>query len=127
MRAHIKEFAEYASLDIDFREQDVPVHLPMPITICLYRLLQESLSNIRKHAKASHVDVVLSGRSEEVELCVRDDGTGFNCGEKAEGSKGLGLTSMQERVRPLRGRVSIESQPGRGTTVTVTVPMPDVA
>jgi PAS domain S-box-containing protein len=123
MRAHIKEFSEYADLQIDFHDEDVPTHLPMPIIICLYRLLQESLGNIRKHANATHVVVTLRGRSEAVELHVADDGAGFNRGELVEGKTGLGLTSMRERVRPLRGRVIVESQPGRGTTVTVTIPV----
>jgi PAS domain S-box-containing protein len=121
MRSHIEEFSEYAGLHVDFEEHAVPAHLPMPITICLYRLLQECLGNIRKHAKAQHVTVRLSGGTSDIELCVSDDGAGFNSGEN---KKGLGLTSMQERVRPLRGRVSIDSQPGKGTTVVVKVPVP---
>jgi PAS domain S-box-containing protein len=121
MRTHIKEFVEYSSLDVSFQEHDVPAHLPMPITIGLYRLLQESLGNIRKHANAQHVDVVLSGGNKQVELRVSDNGSGFDdIGNK----KGLGLTSMQERVRPLRGHVSIDSKPGRGTVVSVTIPLP---
>jgi PAS domain S-box-containing protein len=121
MRSHIEEFTEYAGLDVDFQEHDVPAHLPMPITVCLYRLLQECLGNIRKHAKAQHVTVRLSGGKNEIELCVADDGAGFNSGEN---KKGLGLTSMQERVRPLRGRVGIDSQRGKGTTVIVKIPVP---
>ena len=124
MRTHIKEFVEYANLDVDFREHDVPAHLPMPITICLYRLLQESLSNIRKHANAKHVTVSLTGASGQVELRVSDDGSGFDF---AANKKGLGLTSMQERVRPLRGQVTIESTPGRGTAVAVRMPVPSEA
>jgi signal transduction histidine kinase len=121
LRAHIKDFVEYADLAVEFREQQMPAHLPMPITICLYRLLQESLGNIRKHAKAKHVDVLLSGRNRGVELRVADDGSGFSV---ADIQKGLGLTSMQERVRPLRGHVTIDSAPGRGTVVTVKIPLP---
>ncbi len=124
MRTYIKEFVEYASLDVDFKEHAVPAHLPMPITICLYRLLQESLGNIRKHANAQHVSVQLSGDQREVELRVSDDGTGFNYGDS---KKGLGLTSMQERVRPLRGHIAIDSSPGRGTSVAVKIPLPSEA
>lgn len=121
MRTYIQEFVEYTNLRVDFQEEHVPAQLPMPITICLYRLLQESLGNIRKHADAKHVWVRFSGRKSEIELSVSDDGTGF---KYADNKKGLGLTSMQERVRPLRGRVTIDSQPGRGTTVVVKVPAP---
>jgi PAS domain S-box-containing protein len=121
MRTHIKEFVEYADLRVEFLEREMPAHLPMPITICLYRLLQESLGNIRKHAKAKHVDVLLSGCNREVELRVADDGSGFSF---ADAHKSLGLTSMQERVRPLRGHVTVDSAPGRGTVVTVKIPLP---
>jgi signal transduction histidine kinase len=121
MRTYIQEFIEYTNLHVDFQEERVPAQLPMPITICLYRLLQESMGNIRKHAAAKHVWVRLSGRKSEIELSVADDGTGF---KYADNKKGLGFTSMQERVRPLRGRVTIDSQPSRGTTVVVKVPAP---
>ena len=121
MRTHIKEFIEYSGLSVDFNEQDVPTHLPMPITVCLYRLLQESLGNIRKHAKAKRVEVFLSSGNRHVELRVSDDGSGFTFGDN---NKGLGLTSMQERVRPLRGNVAIDSKLGRGTVVSVKIPLP---
>jgi signal transduction histidine kinase len=121
MRTYIQEFVDYTRLHVDFQEEHVPAQLPMPITICLYRLLQESLGNIRKHADAKNVWVRLSGRKSEIELSVSDDGTGF---KYADNKKGLGLTSMQERVRPLRGRITIDSQPSRGTTIAVKVPAP---
>ena len=121
MRTYIKDFTEYSNLDVHFQEHDVPAQLPMPMTICLYRLLQESLGNIRKHANAKQVAVSLSGRGGHVELRVSDDGSGF---DSSEHKNGLGLTSMQERVRPLRGHVAIDTRPGRGTAITVNIPMP---
>jgi signal transduction histidine kinase len=121
MRTYIKEFTDYTSLEVDFKESAVPPHLPMPITICLYRLLQESLGNIRKHANAKRVEVELSGSNKQVELRVSDDGSVFNF---ANNKKGLGLTSMQERVRPLRGHVIVDSAPGQGTVVAVKIPLP---
>src|SRR5262245_54076185 len=124
MQSYIKEFSNYGGLPIDFYEEGVPDHLPMPLTICLYRLLQESLGNIFKHANATRVTVKLSSGPKEITLTVVDDGTGFNPGTKEGGKKGLGLTSMQERVRPLRGHISIASVVGQGTTITVTVPVP---
>jgi len=124
MRCYIKEFSDYSGLRINFQEEGVPTHLPMPMTICLYRLLQECLGNIRKHAHATSVTAKLSRNQNEIVLSVADDGTGFNAGMLEGHKKGLGLTSMQERVRPLRGRISIDSGLGRGTTVTVRVPLP---
>jgi PAS domain S-box-containing protein len=128
MQSHINEFSNYTGLHIDFHEEDVPNQLTMPITICLYRLLQETLGNIHKHAHAAHVTVRLSGSPSEITLVVADNGTGFDLGgTKDHNKKGLGLTSMQERVRPLQGRVSIDSGSGRGTTVTVSIPLPCVS
>jgi PAS domain S-box-containing protein len=124
MRSHVKEMADYAGLRIEFEEEDVPGRLPMPVIVCLYRLLQESLANIHKHARATHVRVRLSGGADRLTLSVADDGTGFDPGRPAEGRKGIGLTSMHERVRPLGGTVAIESRPGEGTTITVTIPSP---
>jgi PAS domain S-box-containing protein len=121
MRTYIKDFVEYTNLEVDFKEHEVPAQLPMPIIICLYRLLQESLGNIRKHANAKHVAVSLSGINSHVELHVSDDGNGFNFSDKKQG---LGLISMQERVRPLRGHVTIDSGTGRGTVVAVSIPVP---
>lgn len=124
MRMHIKEFIDYTDLRVEFKEHDVPAHLPLPITICLYRLLQESLGNTRKHANAKEIVVELTGRKEEVELSVSDDGVGFDF---ADHKKGLGLRSMLERVRPLRGRVRLDSEQGRGTTVLINIPLPSGA
>jgi len=124
MRTYIKEFSEYTGLAIEFQEHGMRTHLPMPITICLYRLLQESLGNIRKHANANHVGVRLSDANNQIELQVSDDGSGFDFADKKHG---LGLTSMQERVRPLRGQVTFESTPGRGTVVAVRIPVPSEA
>lgn len=124
MRSYIKEFSNHSGLRIDFQEEGVPLHLPMAITICLYRLLQESLGNIHKHANATSVTAKLSAGQNELVLSVVDDGTGFKPSVMEGHKKGLGLTSMQERVRPLRGHISIDSRVGRGTTVTVRVPLP---
>jgi signal transduction histidine kinase len=125
MRTYIKEFIEYSNVPVEFNERNVPAHLPMPITVCLYRLLQESLGNIRKHANAKHVTVELSAElsagKTDIVLSVSDDGTGF---ELSDQTKGLGLTSMQERIRPLRGQVSINSKPGTGTCVSIRIPVP---
>ncbi|MDE3197012.1 MAG: PAS domain S-box protein, partial [Acidobacteriota bacterium] len=87
---------------------------------CLYRVCQECLSNVLKHAGADAVDVVLSEREGAVQLEVRDTGAGFN---PETSGMGLGLYGMKERVRLAGGRISVESEPGQGTRVTVRVPL----
>lgn len=120
MRQHVAEFAQHTGLRMTFRDEAVPDELPMPVTICLYRLLQESLHNVWKHAKATEVLVALSGVGGRIELVVTDNGQGF---DRNEGATGIGLRGMRERVRPLGGDVRIDSRAGKGTAVTVSVPL----
>ena len=90
--------------------------------INLYRILQESLNNVAKHAEASRVDVLLENRGEEVVMIVEDDGRGFEVKEKANTGAGLGLIGMGERAALLLGTAEIESSVGHGTSVFVRVP-----
>ena len=88
----------------------------------LYRILQESLNNVAKHAKASKVDIRLDHRGNEVVMVVKDDGRGFDVQSKANKKAGLGLMGMGERASLLLGAAEIESKPGSGTTVCVRIP-----
>ena len=103
-------------------ESKGPTLLPEDVSLCLYRVAQESLRNIAKHAKATNVRVVLSGRKDGITLRVEDTGDGFDLNE-IKGKGGLGLISMEERVRLVSGKFTIKSQPRKGTTVEVFVPL----
>ena len=88
----------------------------------LYRIVQEALNNIAKHASASRVDIVFEKRDGKIILVIEDDGKGFSPkGKRAE--KGLGLTGMSERAQLVGGTFEIESSRGKGTTIYVTVPL----
>jgi signal transduction histidine kinase len=89
--------------------------------LALYRIAQEALGNIAKHANAKHVEVRLERADRVVRLTVSDDGTGFVHGSSGK-SGGVGLANMRARVRALDGRLEIESHPGRGTTIRAEVP-----
>jgi PAS domain S-box-containing protein len=94
-----------------------------PITeINLYRIMQESLNNIAKHAKASKVNVLLESRNEEVALIIEDDGVGFDPEMNSNKVDGLGLIGMGERAALLNGELEVESRPGGGTSIFVKVP-----
>jgi signal transduction histidine kinase len=95
--------------------------LPPEIGLCLFRVLQEALHNAGKHSGLKQIDVELREASGEVHLIVRDSGRGFDL-EAVKLGKGLGLTSMRERVRLVNGTIVIESKPMRGTTIKVSVP-----
>jgi len=123
VRQLIDEYSDRAGFGIELNVGNVPQHPPSGVSTCLYRLLQECLSNIQKHAQATGVMVTLAGRGENIELLVRDNGTGFNPGSVGEGRNGIGLLSMHERVRPFGGTVLIHSAPGEGTAVTASIPI----
>ena len=91
----------------------------------LYRITQEALTNAAKHAAATSVSVLLQRTDRHVILCVEDDGVGFEVQATLAKPAGLGLLGLQERAALVHGSVQIESRPGRGTAVTVTIPRPD--
>jgi PAS domain S-box-containing protein len=117
-----KEFGERQKVEIDFQSHDLPPALPTEISLSLFRVLQEALRNAAKHSGVKRFEVRLRGSTGEIHLTVSDLGAGFDT-EAAMKSTGLGLTSMQERVRLVNGTLSIESQPKSGTTIHVRVPL----
>ena len=98
--------------------------LPQDIALGLYRIAQEALSNIIRHAAAREVHVTLRISSRQVRLCVADDGAGFDTDE-AHQAGGLGLASIEERAALLGGRCRIVSAPGAGTEIEIAVPLPE--
>jgi len=121
VEAWCKEFAERQRIEIDF-STDVTTVLPLDVGVSLFRVLQEALHNTVKHSGARRVTVELRETSNEIQLVVSDSGKGFDV-ETALGGKGLGLSSMRERVRLVNGTISIESKPMTGTTIHVRVPV----
>ncbi len=122
MRGFCQEFGEQQKVEIDFKIHDLPSPLSPDISLCLFRVLQEALHNSAKHSGVRHFEVGLWGTSGEIHLTVVDSGAGFDR-EAAREGRGLGLTSMEERVKLLKGTLSIESQPKRGTTIYARVPL----
>jgi len=120
IRSWCAEFGERQRIKIEFKS-DVSSALPFEIGLCLFRVLQEALHNAIKHSGAKRFKVHLAEHSNEVHLAVSDFGRGFDVEHVRQGS-GLGLTSMQERVRLVNGAISIESKPMGGTTIRVRVP-----
>ena len=89
----------------------------------MYRLAQEALNNVAKHARAEHVDVVLERNAEHVSLIVEDNGIGFDPSNAETVGEGLGLIGMRERAALVGADLQIESTPGRGTTVILRAPV----
>jgi signal transduction histidine kinase len=122
MRGFCREFAEQQKVEIDFKAHDLPSPMSPDISLCLFRVLQEALHNSAKHSGVRHFEVRLWGTSDEIHLTVKDSGAGFDR-EAAKESRGLGLISMEERLKLVKGALSINSQPKRGTTIDVRVPL----
>ena len=121
IRSWCKEFAERQKMEIDFRS-DVDSPLPRSIGLPLFRVLQEALHNASKHSGVKRVEVQLREEFGEIHLVVSDSGAGFDVEDALHG-KGLGLSSMHERVRLVNGTIVIESKPAAGTKIHVRVPI----
>src|SRR6185369_2531823 len=116
------EFSGAHRILIEFHSDKIPKDLPEDISVCLFRVLQEALENAAKHSGAQRVQVLLTAATDTIQLSVRDEGSGFQVERTLIGT-GLGLPSMMQRVKLVHGRVSIDSEPGRGTVVQASVPV----
>jgi signal transduction histidine kinase len=122
LEALVKNTSQANGLQFTSKFESVDDLFPPDAAMNLYRVVQESLNNILKHARAKRVDIRLERDIHEVQLQIKDDGTGFNL-EKTGNGKGLGLKNIAERVRMLGGKWSVDSSPGQGTRVEVTIPI----
>ncbi len=122
VKSFCKEYGDKYKANVNFAHEGVPANVPKEISVCLFRVLQESLQNALKHSEVRHFDVRLEGSSEEIHLTVRDSGVGFDP-ESTKNTRGLGLISMRERVNIVKGTFVITASPQRGTEVSVRVPL----
>lgn len=125
IEAMARSVASASGLKITAAIDNIDKVFPEDLRINFYRIVQEGLGNIMKHAHATEVQIVAVKREREIVLTLTDDGCGFTPGESSPqpGKGGFGLTGMAERARLLGGQFNIESAPERGTTMTVNIPM----
>ena len=109
------------SVEVECDVREIPGNLDENVSLSLYRTAQESLRNVAKHSHAQHAKVELIGGEAEIRLRISDDGVGFLYDEAKRG-QGLGLVSMQERLRLVGGQFSIWSRASFGTRVEAVVP-----
>ena len=117
-----KELSDRQKVEIDFHSENIPKELSKEISLCLFGVLQEALQNAVRHSGSRHFQVSLTVASDELYLIVRDSGSGFDPAEAMKG-RGLGLTSMKERLKLMNGDLSIDSQPHSGATIQARVPL----
>jgi len=121
-----RELAQQHNVKIDFRAQGIPEALPNEISLCLFRVMQDSLHNAVQYSGVSECEVSLIVAANEIQLSVRDSGVGFDTEVVSRGS-GPGLISTKQRLRLVDGQLSVESHPQRGTTVIARVHFPTTA
>ena len=126
LKAECGRLSRQASIAVKVEVDDVPPKLPRDPSLCLFRVAQEALRNVMRHAHAQAVTVSLSSQGRGLQLMVHDDGRGFDASRRG-GEPSLGQVSMRERVRLVGGWLRIESVPGRGTIVTAWVPLQGAA
>ncbi|OAT79466.1 histidine kinase [Desulfotomaculum copahuensis] len=119
------EFQNRYNLPVELLVLGGQQRLPAAVEVALFRIFQESLSNIHKHSRARHVLVKLETLPKKINLVIKDDGCGFNPEAAAENQEehGYGLVGMRERIQILQGELTISSAPGKGTTISVSVPV----
>jgi signal transduction histidine kinase len=112
-----------AKLSCQFRQRGKKIHLSGEIQNELFRIGQEALTNVVKHAQAKSVYITLVSQARRVSLSIKDDGVGFATAKPQNQSHGFGMGTMRERAQGIGGRLRVESRPGRGTTIRVEVPL----
>jgi signal transduction histidine kinase len=127
LRWYLKEYQQKMNIEVDFQATGIKERLSAEMETVLYRIVQEALTNVAKHAQAKHVQIVLKGTPEAITATIKDDGRGFNVDklQKAPGQErgGWGLVGMYERAQLLEGTLDIETSPGKGTTISARIPL----
>ncbi|CDF79624.1 histidine kinase [Formosa agariphila KMM 3901] len=117
----ISQITQKSDIDIKtyfFPEEDID-QLPQDVLADAYRIVQELINNILKHAEASHVDVQLTRHTDHLNIVINDDGKGFQKNKK----HGIGLRNIKERLQKVKGSLDIDSSPGHGTSITIDIPL----
>ena len=126
LRWYIRAFSKRTGVKLNFRADAVVEQLAGEPKTVIYRVVQESLTNIYKYADATRVQVVIKKKDDNIRLTVRDNGKGFRPDRLDLSSKdkcGMGLMGMQERLRLVNGQFSVDSEPGKGTAIRATIPL----
>jgi PAS domain S-box-containing protein len=120
----VDDFSARSNIRGSFGHRNIPATVPQEIATCFYRVTQESLNNVARHAEASRVEVELTGSQSELMVTITDNGVGFDSEQPRNGSHGLGLLGMKERVALVNGALHVASSMGKGTRVQLVVLVP---
>lgn len=124
LRRYVQQFAEKYKIEGGVTVNGLNGRLPLPMEVAIFRIAQEALSNISRHAHANHAQVTIDANMDELTVTIEDDGAGFNVDEsRMKDPKKTGLSSMKQRAEMFGGQVNVESAPGRGTRIVTTLPV----
>lgn len=122
LTAFCDEFTNQQGIQVHFHHENVPSRIPEDLALCLFRIVQESLRNTKRHSGANQAEVILEGTDEGLHLSISDRGNGFDINARSS-RNGIGIRSMEERLRLLDGHLQIFSMPGEGTRVDAWLPL----
>jgi two-component system sensor histidine kinase UhpB len=119
---YVRLVAQLGNTEVSTEGREPSPRLPPDVEISLFRIAQEALNNATRHAQATHIVFALRPEAAQVTLTVTDDGKGFDASSQRPGSPSLGLVTMRERAEAMSARLIVETSPGKGTRIIVTVP-----
>ncbi len=122
VKAYCQEFTNHNQIQVDFAHDNVPPSIQGDVALCLFRITQEGLRNIKRHSGAERAEVRLEVSGENIHLSVTDRGNGFDVNQLST-RDGIGIRSMEERLRSLGGHLKIESRPTEGTRIDAWLPL----
>ncbi len=122
LKSYCADFSKQSGIATRFTERNLPRSIPPRLGLTVYRVVQEALRNIAKHSGARRATVSLAGRNDAIVLTVKDSGRGFDASRSQK--RGLGLISMEERVRQAGGVLTLKTKPGEGVRIEVRIPLP---
>ncbi len=123
LRRYIEDYERRYAIQVDFVTRNLDERLPLALETGLYRVVQEGLTNIARHAKAHNASVLIEQRSKGIRVIIEDNGVGFDPETKGYSRKSLGLQGIRERAQLFGGKLTIESQPGQGTSLFIELPL----
>lgn len=125
LQQYLTHFEQNFQIRVEAQNPDglTDAELDLPVGVQLFRIIQEALANVRKHARASKVTITFQKQDQKIRVSVADDGVGFDPEKFAAGQSSFGLEVMRERAGQISGAIQIDSEPGQGTTVTVIIPV----
>jgi PAS domain S-box-containing protein len=126
MQWHFKRFSEQTGVQVDFKHMGLDRRFPTEIETAIFRIVQEALTNVARHANVSAVSVTITALHHEVIVIIEDIGAGFDFTAVMKDRQTLGLTGMSERAEDVGGSLMVRSSPGSGTQLTITIPVPSL-